>query len=180
MKRILSLIITLTMAICLFSCTNADLFGGGKTYTGIYGDEETKLVINGNKATLSAEFSREASFGEGKKVTITNISTMTGVITSNKDGTITISFGAEGATAKAQIKITGNGASEYKEALLAQINELEDGAIKEAQKKLLSGKTISMRYGDELWEAMGPGSEHVVTLIIDEKNGTFAEVEGEE
>lgn len=179
MKRIIALIITLTMALCLFSCTNVKT-DGGKTYTGIYGDEETKLVINGNKATLSAEFSREFDFSEGKKVKMTNISTMTGIITSNEDGVIVISFGVKGATAKAQIKITGSGAAEYKETILDQIDEMEDGIVKETQKKLLSGKTISMKYGDELWETMGPGNDHVVTLEIDEKNGTFTEVEDED
>ncbi len=177
MKRILALIITFTMALCLFSCVAGG--NGGKTYTGIYGDEEATLVINGNKATLSAEFSRELALGEDKKITITNISTMTGVITSNEDGVIVISFGVKGATAKAQIKVTGSGAAEYKEMVLAQINEMEDGAVKEAQKKLINGKAISMAYGDELWDDMGPGNDRVITITIDEEKGTFT-VQSEE
>lgn len=173
MKRIFLLIIALTMALSLFSCTAGE--NGGKTYTGIYGGEETKLAINGNKATLSTEFFNELSLGEDKKVTATNISTMTGIITSNENGVIVISFSVKGATAKAQIKLSGNGAKDYKEMVLAQIDQLEDGPIKTAQLNLINGKTVNMSYGDELWETMGPGSDNDITLVIDEKNGTFTE-----
>lgn len=175
MKRIISLVLTLIMALGLISCGG----GGekGKTYTGVYGGEDTKLVINGNYATLSTEYSEELSLEGGIKVKATNIGIMTGVITSNENGVVAISFSVNGATATMQIKLSGSGADTYRETYLDRISQLEDGPMKNAQLTLISGKTLKMAYGDELWDTMGPGNNRVITLNIDEENGTFTEVE---
>lgn len=178
MKHIISFVLVLTMVLGLFSCTNKG--GNDKTYTGIYGGEETKLVIKGNKAILSTEYSEELSFDGDKKVKATNIGVMTGIITSTDNGAITISFGVKGATATMQIKLSGNGAEAYKARILEQLNELEDGPFKNAQLTLINGRTLNMAYGDEMWETMGPGNDRVVILVIDEENGTFTEVKDEE
>lgn len=176
MKRIISTILILTMALVLFSCTSEG--NGGKTYTGIYEYKEAKLVINGNTATLSTEFSNEDFFEGGKKVTVNNISSMTGIITSNENGVIEISFNAKGAAATAQMKLSGSAAEEYKEMVLADIDQLEDGPLKSAQLKLINGEVVKMAYGDELWEAVG-FSDYVITLVLDEEKGTFTEAEDE-
>ena len=172
MKRIFSILIALTMVLCLFACDNGGN-GGGTAYTGDLDGEKTKLVINGNKATFSAEITNEIA---AAKVKITQKLTQTGIIESNEDGVITVVFNKAGAAATMSMKITGSGAADYIKAAKAQFEGVE-GAAGEAMLKLLNGKTLNMKYGDDYWETVGPTSGNTIVVKIDTTKKTFTQMD---
>jgi hypothetical protein len=173
MKRIFTILLAFTMVLCLFACDNGGN-GGGAAYTGDLDGAKTKLVINGNKATFSAEV--ENDLGEAK-VKITNKVTQTGIIESNEDGVITVVFNKTGATASMSMKITGSGAAEYIKNAKAQFESMEAGAYKDAMLKLVNGKTLNMKYGDDYWETVGPTSDNVIVVKIDTAKMTFTQMD---
>ncbi len=177
MKRIIAILITLTMALCLFSCDTGSDSNGGVTYTGVLFDEETKLVVNGNKAIFSMTLERKF---EEQNTTVIQSATQTGIIESNEDGVLTIVFNKAGAAASMSMKFSGSGAEEYKKLLKAQFESLEDGAYKTAMLTIIGGKTLNMKYGDELFEEAGPGSDQVIVVKIDTAKKTFTQIEDSE
>ena len=173
MKRILTIFIAFTMIFCLFACDSGSN-GGGVTYTGELNGENTKLVINGDKATFSMSAEREFP---SANTTVLQSATQTGIIESDEDGVLTIVFNKTGATASMSMKFSGSGASEYKKTLKAQFDDMEDGAYKDAMLMVLDGKTVNMKYGDKYWEDVGPGSEQVIVIKLDKVNKTFTQMD---
>ncbi len=176
MKRIIAILLTLAMALCLFACDSGSTSGsnGGETYTGVLFDEETTLVVNGNKASFST--SMEKKF-ETQNATVVQFATQTGVIESNEDGVLTIVFNKAGASASMSMKISGSGAAEYKKLLKAQFEEMEDSVYKEAMLIVIGGKTLNMKYGDKYWEEAGPGSDQLIVVKIDTAKKTFTQMD---
>lgn len=174
MKRIIAILVTLTMALCLFSCDTGSDSNGGTTYTGVLFDEETTLVVNGNKASFSMSMERKF---ETQNATVVQFATQTGVIESNEDGVLTIVFNKAGASASMSMKISGSGAAEYKKLLKAQFEEMEDSVYKEAMLIVIDGKTLNMKYGDKYWEEAGPGSDQLIVVKLDTVNKTFTQMD---
>ncbi len=174
MKRIIAILLTLAMALCLFACDSGSGSNGGDTYTGELDGAKTKLVVNGNKATFS--ISETMEFEEAKVTVVQKIS-QTGVIDSNEDGVLTIVFNKAGATASMSMKISGAGTAEYKKALKAQFESLPDGVYKDAMLGVADGKTLNMKYGDKYWEEVGPGADYVVVVKIDTAKKTFTQMD---
>ncbi len=174
MKRIIAILITLTMALCLFSCDTGSGSNGGETYTGVLFESETKLVINGNKATFSMSEKMEL---KELNTTITMSGVQTGIIESDEDGVLTIVFNKDGASASMSYKFSGSGAAEYKKTLKAQYESLEDSAYKTAMLTIIDGKTLNMKYGDKYWEEVGPGSDQVIVVKIDTAKKTFTQMD---
>lgn len=172
MKRIIAIIIMLTMALCIFSCDSGK--DGGDTYTGVIFDEEAKLVVEENKATFS--MATERKFGEQNETVVTQYVTQTGVIESNEDGVLTIVFNKSGASASMSMSISGSGAAEYKKTAKAQFESMEDGVYKEAMLMVLDGKTLNMKYGDKYWEDFGPAEDYVIVVKLDTAKKTFTQI----
>ena len=174
MKRIIAILITLTMALCLFSCDTGSGSNGVETYTGVLFDEETTLVVKGDKASFS--MTMEIKFEE-QNTTVIQSATQTGIIESNEDGVLTVVFNKAGASASASMQFKGSGAEEYKKTLKAQYESMEDGAYKEFMLTMIDGKTINMKYGDKYWEEAGPGSDQVIVVKIDTAKKTFTQMD---
>ena len=174
MKRIIAILITLTMALCLFSCDSESGSNGGVTYKGELNGAKTTLVVKGNKATFS--MSEERKFEEAK-TTVLQSATQTGIIESNEDGVITIVFNKAGASATMSMKFSGSGASEYKKALKEQFKGMQDSAYKEAMLLILEGKTLNMKYGDKFFDEVGPGEDQVIVVKLDTVNKTFTQTD---
>ncbi|MBQ8255208.1 MAG: hypothetical protein IJY94_06885 [Clostridia bacterium] len=175
MKRIIAIIMTLTLALCLFSCDSGSSSNGGKdTYTGELNDAKTTLVIDNNTATFS--MSEEREFKE-QNTTVLQSATQTGIIESNKDGVLTIVFNKPGAAATMSMKFSGSGASAYKKTLKQQFSSMNDSAYKDAMLTTLDGKTLKMSIGDKYWEEVGPGSSQVIVVKLDTANKTFTQMD---
>ena len=172
MKRIFTILIALTMVLCLFACDSGSN-GGGITYTGDLDGAKTTLVISGNKATFKTELVSEIA---EQSVTAITKSTMTGIIDSNVDGVITVVFNKAGATASVAMSFTGSGASEYKKTLKAQFESME-GDYYQMMAKVVDGKMLNMKYGDEYWEVMGTTSSNVIVVKIDTATMTFTQMD---
>ena len=86
-------------------------------------------------------------------------------------------FNKTGATASMSMKITGSGAAEYIKNAKAQFESMEAGAYKDAMLKLVNGKTLNMKYGDDYWETVGPTSDNVIVVKIDTAKMTFTQMD---
>ena len=173
MKRIIAIIMTLTLALCLFSCDNGSN-GGKDTYTGELNGAKTTLVIDDNTATFS--MSEEKEFKE-QNTTVLQSGTQTGIIESNEDGVLTIVFNKPGAAATLSMKFSGSGASAYKKTLKQQFSSMDDSAFKDAMLTILDGKTLKMSFGDKYWEEVGPGASEVIVVKLDTANKTFTQMD---
>lgn len=175
MKRIFILLICIVMAFTMVSC-------GEKTETKVYTLKEESysgtinytVKITGDRIVVSAETTAERELDDGKMVYLKQTSKISGFVVKNEDGTINIDINRAGASASMSRLYTGDGADEMKAQLREQVNNLyEDGAAKQAQLDVIDGKTIVMKYGDELWEELGPDEDYSMVITLDEENGTF-------
>ncbi len=137
-------------------------------------DDGAYLTVNleENTVTVDAEF--ESTVADG--ITLYQVVTEVGVISSYDGETVTAIYDRVGACASVEYYIEGDGAEEYIEAICETIknsgNPYADKMI-----ALYNGEPLILEYGDDEWEALGPGSSMVRVYSLDFENDTFVLVE---
>lgn len=141
-------------------------------YTGEYLFDDATLAL-GEKTAVLTLTNEETTAG----LTISQVLSITGIVTEHNGETLIVSFGKDGASASMSMALSGTGAEAVKEMLKSQLTQSEFSA--EAMQQMvdmINGKEITVSFGSELWDEM-VDFEGEATFRLNDEAKTFIEVE---
>lgn len=170
MKRLVLVALALVTIFALFSCGKEKAEIEEKTYIS-EGAPQNTLTIAGDRVTIVTVSTFDYDLDNGKKATRTQISTTSGFITKNDDGTYSVDLDKKGASLTLAWSYDGDGADEAR-AKDRDLASTRDDVTKQTMLELIDGKSVKMNHGDRRWKAVGPMFLRASVTVDDEK-GTF-------
>ena len=185
MKRMITLFLILAMMLCLVACgdkggdsTTAPTTeepGSGISYTGLLDEEDAILTIQGNEAHFFNHFEEPLD-----AITVSSDVTRVGVVTSNTDGKLTVSFFEEGAYVLVSFLFQGANAELYRDVTIQMYQSgVTDEEDKETVEKMCNGEEVRIDFGSALWDVFTEGSDYgyeYAVFQLDDVAKTFTQL----